>query len=844
MAKYKKYSPDEKYQLGANEVMRTSEPFVVRMLRAARSIQFIRVVYFALFGMFVLGYLLYFIADLQVALVVSDFVVVCAIALSWLFFFPVRQVAPLRTHISRKPFFKHDPAMERKRKGPPEPPAGVVFLGVTNDGNDQWIFASYGDIRLHTNIFGASGSGKTEYILALKYNYFCLGTGLIDVDAKGDPENINRVAAMARFNGLDDDVTFVNHSIGEMQYTPKGNPIIKQTNSLAILSSREWLGSARMISSLIPEPSTGGANQSFIKGGIQLINCIIRIHYRLRELYGENVSVVKVKADVSPEKLFEFIGMHETPSRDYSEAIRGDDNLRETIESLIISFTGNPKQKYQQMDGQSKAKYAEQYGYAAGHAITALETLANTYGDVYGDVIGDISYVDAFAHKRIHMEIMPAMQATADEIKSLGQLFVQGVLSGLAASQGYRVEGKTSSVTEGKPDKRVVPFMGGGIDEAPAIMVDGIEKFATMARGAGMGSFYGSQDFKGASGKGQNPYIHQILGSTQIHVYMKIQDIETFNIIKGTLGKEYTLVTEGVQVKNRNSLSPALYDKQSASVREEDRVRIQDFLNFSKGEYVIRYDNKRIFGVSPYTGPLTKFSKLKINYFVNIGVWYPNDVHRIVSEWENFESVDEMEDFEVPNLLDYMASNASMSGNQISKVYRFIEAYDMDVPANTIPAWKTPSVCAAVSSLKELNTMKKPGAMLKDQIFTDTDDEMEAYDRNKIDSGALTLEQKTFNEAKIKAMIKPDKNSKVLSEEEKKEAIENRNKSPLDNYANSLNNAVKIAAKTVNEDRKITQDVVENNQDVVEQLKEDYSSVKPPIELRTSLKKVRRGKKK
>jgi len=78
---------------------------------------------------------------------------------------------------------KRDPGNRKpgsKRHGPAE---GVYFIGNDHKTNEE-LWLSLEDILAHIMALGTTGSGKTEFFVALAFNALATGSGLIYIDAK------------------------------------------------------------------------------------------------------------------------------------------------------------------------------------------------------------------------------------------------------------------------------------------------------------------------------------------------------------------------------------------------------------------------------------------------------------------------------------------------------------------------------------------------------------------------------------------------------------------------------------------------------------------------------------
>lgn len=81
---------------------------------------------------------------------------------------------------------------------------GMFYIGNDLEANRElWI--SRDDILTHMLILGTTGSGKTETLVSLAFNYLAVGGGLLYVDPKAAPKLAVQLYTMCRIMGRDDD---------------------------------------------------------------------------------------------------------------------------------------------------------------------------------------------------------------------------------------------------------------------------------------------------------------------------------------------------------------------------------------------------------------------------------------------------------------------------------------------------------------------------------------------------------------------------------------------------------------------------------------------------------------
>jgi len=89
---------------------------------------------------------------------------------------------------------------------------GMFYIGNDLEANRElWI--SRDDILTHMLILGTTGSGKTETLVSLAFNYLAVGGGLLYVDPKAAPKLAVQLYTMCRIMGRDDDFLLLSYMV-------------------------------------------------------------------------------------------------------------------------------------------------------------------------------------------------------------------------------------------------------------------------------------------------------------------------------------------------------------------------------------------------------------------------------------------------------------------------------------------------------------------------------------------------------------------------------------------------------------------------------------------------------
>jgi intracellular multiplication protein IcmO len=83
------------------------------------------------------------------------------------------------------------------------------------DRNGKALWFSKKELTTHMILFGKTGSGKTELLLSMMYQYIVLGSGFIYVDGKGSINTWTKLYSIAKQLGLEDNLLVLNFFSGD-----------------------------------------------------------------------------------------------------------------------------------------------------------------------------------------------------------------------------------------------------------------------------------------------------------------------------------------------------------------------------------------------------------------------------------------------------------------------------------------------------------------------------------------------------------------------------------------------------------------------------------------------------
>ncbi len=155
---------------------------------------------------------------------------------------------------------KRDPNNPLPGSGLFGPPMGDMYLGVERATNKQ-VWMQFKDWLRHGLVTGTTGSGKTELLIAIAYNFLSAGgAGLMFADPKGDTKAALKLGWIASRFGREDDLLVCNYirpanaDIATLDYQATNTINPAQTGNAQEVSN--------MLVSLMPK-NTDGNNAVF-----------------------------------------------------------------------------------------------------------------------------------------------------------------------------------------------------------------------------------------------------------------------------------------------------------------------------------------------------------------------------------------------------------------------------------------------------------------------------------------------------------------------------------------------------------------------------------------------------
>lgn len=169
------------------------------------------------------------------------------------------KILPMKLPVFMKGFKDYNDVYPGNRKKCYNAGATILLGNIQKGRKEVWIKGK--DLLTHMMVIGTTGGGKTEMLVSLAgASSFCMGGGLVYVDAKAAPKLLYQFVTLSRLFGREDDFRVINYQTGNKivaerhfdRLSNTTNPFAQGTANTAVQTLTGLL------------PSGGGDNQYFL----------------------------------------------------------------------------------------------------------------------------------------------------------------------------------------------------------------------------------------------------------------------------------------------------------------------------------------------------------------------------------------------------------------------------------------------------------------------------------------------------------------------------------------------------------------------------------------------------
>lgn len=462
---------------------------------------------------------------------------------------------------------------------------GVTYFGLCRTTGLQ-IYSTNSDDRTHLTCLGTTGSGKTEFLLGMVGNQLVQNSGLIYLDAKGDPALQRDVSRLARRFGRCEDILTLNFIASGRNLAQAQSDKITNTFNMMNKTSDGML--IEMLNSVLDGDSAGG---DVWKGrAMTFIAAITRVLCYLRDQGILQLSPSTYIQYMELPALEELVYEHGGKYGEFFPKVAA--GLQNYIDSLP-GYNKSPKARKKQ-----EQKTIEQHGYIVMQLTRAINDLTYNYGHIFGVKQGDIDIFDCVLNRRILTIPLPALERSPDSLKMLGKLIIGSIKQMMAGSLGNRIEGLIREILDSRPTNAPNAFKL-IFDEFGYVVIPGVSVMPAQGRSLSFSICFAAQDFSDIK-RGNENEAEAIWGNSNVKAIGRIvtgENGDTMRKVNGVTGEELQARVTSTDLKI-GDLGNSYTPNTSTSIQKEAVLPYSDLAGQENGEFTLLISKKENGGVS------------------------------------------------------------------------------------------------------------------------------------------------------------------------------------------------------------------------------------------------------
>lgn len=492
-------------------------------------------------------------------------------------------------------------------------PQGVTYYGRDLKSMMQ-VWASDDDDRTHTNIFGTTGSGKTELIHTITTNQLIRNSGAIIVDAKGDISLYRRMCNLVRRFGRDADLLCITFAIGSED--PNLPQSTKNTNSFNLMLNTSSGMLIELLSGLLD--GDGGSDDMWKSRAIAFIGALTQPLVFLRD---------KQEIELAPATYIDYMELPEIErfvyESDYESKYEGFDEVVKPLRSYLTTLPGyNPN-----LIGNQAQQTNEQFGYITMQMTRSINDLGFTYGHIFGTAVGEIDISDVVLNRRFLVILLPSLERSLPTLLMLSRLIIGSLKQMMASSLGSKVSGSIRINVDSRPTTALNCFRI-VLDEVGYMMTTGMSIIPAQARSLNIAMVFAAQDFTDIE-RGSKEEAQAIWSNAAIKFIGRLtagEESEMWRRTRSTAGE----IEQAVIYQYEREFSPTMNVRYRAggqvSKEKQSQIKYEEVAAQTKGQFTLlspkKYQGGRYGGVAVvhfqclFTGGMAEMDVMYINDFV------------------------------------------------------------------------------------------------------------------------------------------------------------------------------------------------------------------------------------
>ncbi|MEY2152272.1 type IV secretory system conjugative DNA transfer family protein [Rhodanobacter sp. 115] len=477
---------------------------------------------------------------------------------------------------------------------PPVDPDGFVHLGYVADTGEA-LKIPIGEWMRHAMIVGQSGVGKTVLGEWVMFQQIAAGGGLMWIDGKLDPGNLEKLRQMLAWCGREDDLLVVN----------PGDPSMSNTYNPLLDGDPDEIA-ARCIS-LIPTAESNAGADYFRQSATIAINTLVAAV----QATGNAFNFADLRVLLTSSKALAWL--------ENELVVMGKDKEAAALSLFLDQF-----KQFDRATGQSKVSVDNLRKMFGGLGSRLAQFGSGQFGQVMNSYDPDVRIKDAVMQGKIVYFMLPTM-GKSEAATALAKLAVADFRSAIAFIQ---------SLPEDQRPKR--PYLG-FYDEAGSYVTEAWSRMFEQSRSARLVMMPAFQTRANLEVLGEELRA-MVAGNTLTKIFFKPGEPDTAEWMADMIGKEmqtqYSVSASTSDSQKESTVNERLAKGAtdgatknnnigySESLKEDYKIPAHDLMKLGKGECIVTFDGAKVYNVRT---PRITFSKDFLN---SIGPFHLNRPRR------------------------------------------------------------------------------------------------------------------------------------------------------------------------------------------------------------------------
>ena len=469
---------------------------------------------------------------------------------------------------------------------------GAVFLGNDPNRNFAEIWVSIEQATRHLEMIATTGSGKTEYLMAIYFSILCHSSAIIDIDGKSTAATARQFQNLVRRFGREDDLFYFNLQTAGVD----ANKYYRTSNNTNPISSSNAQGASLLITGLLPESK--GENQIFAQRAATLGEITTNI------LYDKQTNTHDYTVSLSDyDDAMQLSSLMKVLKEKWLEPTTKKQILS-YLQSLQVDSPENAQFK------NLKASTIDQHLYATMYFTKALLAMTGTYGHILNTRYGDFNWYDVVNRHRIIKTMLPTLEKSKQEKDYLTNLIITMLKQTTSRFLDFKIAG-TKAYTAYLPHDNTLSVIT--LDEANYLLTDGIGVMAGQIRQLGFCLIVSGQSL--AAMRDAHPReMKEVEANTGLKIYGALEDQEAIDDAIKRAGEVNVKV---VQAFKGDTMKGYRSDSSVRSTKEK-AIDVSDVKGQALSQWFLSYKDTPIQVVSYYVPELANMpDETRINEFTH-----------------------------------------------------------------------------------------------------------------------------------------------------------------------------------------------------------------------------------